>query len=321
MSKLIFIPDEAEAVLTILACRKAGKKLSEKEWQSLFTSEGFKRLQQREHSMGMPFSDDDFRAFVLSDDLLQVAESLSSALNMWLKMDLNEAASRALAYLPDDAQLVGKIYPVIKPKPNSFVFESETNPAIFLYLDPKVSTEKLLNTVTHELHHIGHARYDKAVLESDWWKTLPPQKRATLEWIFAFKEGLAMLAAAGGPNIHPHASSCDEDRARWDRDLENLHTDIRKLEQFFLDVLNGRLIGETVWKAGFAFFGEQGPWYTVGWQMAVVIEQQLGRKALIDASCDPRQLLRIYNESARERNEHSKQPLPLWSKDLVEALS
>jgi len=321
MNKLIFMSDEAEAVLALLAYRKAGKNLSEEDWQSLFTSEGFRRLQQRERSMGNSFTNDDFRTFVLSDSLLQQTESLSYTLNKWLKMDLDEAAHRALTYLPIDAQLIAKIYPAIKPKPNSFVFESETNPAIFLYLDPKISAEKLLNTLAHELHHIGHATYDKAVLESNWWKALPAPKRAALEWIFAFKEGLAMLAAAGGPDIHPHSSSCDEDRARWDKDVRNFNTDIRKLEQFFLDVLNGHLRGEAVWKTGFTSFGEQGPWYTVGWQMAVIIERQLGRQVLIDTSCDPRRLLIVYNEAARAHNKHTEQPISLWSKELVEGLN
>ena len=117
MNNLVFISDEAEAVLALLAHRKAGKNLSGEDWQSLFTSEGFRRLQQREHSMGNSFTNDDFRTFVLSDSLLQQAESLSYTLNKWLKMDLDEAAHRALAYLPIDAQLIAKIYPVIKPKP------------------------------------------------------------------------------------------------------------------------------------------------------------------------------------------------------------
>src|ERR671927_436895 len=69
--------------------------------------------------------------------------------------DANRAARRALAYLPKNAYIRAKIYPVIKPRENSFVFEVKTDPAIFLYLDPAVGQKKFENTLAHELHHIG----------------------------------------------------------------------------------------------------------------------------------------------------------------------
>src|SRR5688572_17578136 len=34
--------------------------------------------------------------------------------------------------------------------------------------------------------------------------------------------------------------------------------------------------------AGFAFYGVRGPWYSVGWKMAVVIEKTLGRATLVE---------------------------------------
>jgi hypothetical protein len=34
---------------------------------------------------------------------------------------------------------------VIKPKTNSLVFEVDTDPAIFLYIDPEISREKFEN--------------------------------------------------------------------------------------------------------------------------------------------------------------------------------
>lgn len=45
-----------------------------------------------------------------------------------------------------------------------------------------------------------------------------------------FSEGLAMVAAAGGPDVHPHAKSTPEIRAGWDRDVANFEQDLRKVE-------------------------------------------------------------------------------------------
>ena len=50
--------------------------------------------------------------------------------------------------------------------------------------------------------------------------------------IGAFGEGFAMLAAAGGPDVHPHAVSSPEERARWDKDMLNFNDDLKKVECF-----------------------------------------------------------------------------------------
>lgn len=62
----------------------------------------------------------------------------------------------ALDYLPKEAYIRAKIYPVIKPRENSFVFDLKNEQAIFLYLDPTKSASKFENTLAHELHHIGY---------------------------------------------------------------------------------------------------------------------------------------------------------------------
>jgi Putative zinc dependent peptidase (DUF5700) len=141
-----------------------------------------------------------------------------------------------------------------------------------------------------------------------------------MNWIGAFGEGFAMLAAAGGPDIHPHAFSKDEDRARWDRDLVNFNTDLKNVEQFFLNLLDNQLSDDEKRTAGFSFFGVQGPWYTVGWRMAVLIEKTYGRARLIECICDQRQLLETYNRAAIEYNRKSREPLALWSAKVIEAI-
>lgn len=74
------VTDEADAVLAILAKRKANQPIADGDWQRVFQSEGYVRLQQRELSMKRSFEDADFRAFVLSDQLLGRADALVETL-------------------------------------------------------------------------------------------------------------------------------------------------------------------------------------------------------------------------------------------------
>lgn len=316
------VSDEAEAVLSILAKKKANQRISEDDWQRLFSTEAYVRLKKREASLGRSFQDSEFKSFVLSDEMAGRAEPLEETLAEWKRADVRGASRRALAYLPDGARIRAKIYPVIKPRTNSFVFEVETNPAIFLYLDPGKNEAQFENTLAHELHHIGYASSCLPGRTSQEFTRLPQNIRTVLEWVGAFGEGIAMLAAAGGPDVHPHAVSSPEDRTRWDRDLANFNEDLRKVEGFFLDVLEGRLTDEEeIRKAGFGFFGVQGPWYTVGWTMAVTIENTYGRAKLIECLCAPRQLLSIYNQAAAEQSRSTTVPIPVWSSALIEAIN
>jgi hypothetical protein len=315
------VTDEADAVLFILQKHNSGQPIASADWDQLFSSEGYVRLKKREQSLKRPFEDAEFREFVLSTELRERADALAATLERWKKADLKTAAARALAYLPVGTQIRAKVYPVIKPKTNSFVFELQTDPAIFLYLNPDMNSGQFENTVAHELHHIGLAAACLPAYEVEEYKKKPAEVRAVLEWIGAFGEGVAMLAAAGGPDIHPHASSPSPDRARWDKDMGNFNSDLKKVELFFLDILNGKLKGEeAIREAGFSFFGIQGPWYTVGWRMAVLIEETFGRAKLIDCLCDSAGLLVAYNEAAAERNAQTREGLAVWSPDLLKWL-
>ena len=127
-----------------------------------------------------------------------------------------------------------------------------------------------------------------------------------------------MLAAAGGPATHPHAVSAADDRARWDRDVANVGPDLRRVETFLLDVLEGRLTDpDSTQRTAMSFFGVQGPWYTVGWTMATTIENAYGRPRLIALLCDTPALLAAYNTAAASRNTTTSPPLPLWSDTLL----
>lgn len=267
--------------------------------------------------MQRPFEDSEFKSFVMSEGLAVRSAALADTLAAWRQADVDGAAQRALAYLPAGATIRAKIYPMIKPRENSFVFDVGTDPAIFLFIDPKMSTAQLENTLAHELHHIGYGGSCPPAPAAAEVARLPEAARAVVRWIGAFGEGLAMLAAAGGPQIHPHAVSAPEDRARWDLDVARFEEDLKKVEGFFLDILDGRLSEEEAQRDGFAFFGVQGPWYTVGWRMAATIEQAFGRARLIEATCDMRVLPATYNEAARSR---SSAPTALWSAAILEAI-
>jgi len=314
------VADEAEAVLAILARRRAGHAVVDADWQRLFASEGYVRLKSREAAMQRAFDDASFREFVLSDDLAARAADLEAALARWKRIDPASAARRALAYLPSDARVRATIYPSIKPRDNSFVFEVKTNPAIFLYLDPAVTAEKFENTLAHELHHIGFGTCCPSQDAMAAIEKLPEGARNALDWVAAFGEGLAMLAAAGGPDVHPHATSPEEDRTRWDADVDRFDENLRTVERFLLDVANGRIDEAKARETGFSFYGIQGPWYTVGWRMAATIEKTFGRKRLIACMRDSRLLLATYDEAARRHNAKSAKPLALWSPELLDAL-
>jgi len=311
------VTDEAEAVLAILSKRKASQPITDADWQRVFESEGYVRLKKREVSFKRSFEDADFKTFVLSEPSAERAQALDETLQRWKQVDIMQAAGLALAYLPKDARIQAKIYPVIKPRENSFVFDVKTDPAIFLYLDPAVSAPKFQNTLAHELHHIGYGTSCPSASTAAEIGKLPPNVQKAVTWIGGFGEGFAMLAAAGGPDVHPHAVSNTEERTRWDKDVANFNDDLKKVDRFLLDVLAGKLTDEQIQQTGFSFFGIQGPWYTVGWKMAVIIEKTYGRAKLIEVFCDGRKLLSTYNEAATKFNQKTDKPLALWSSAVV----
>lgn len=314
------VTDEAEAVLAILAKRKANQPISEADWQRVFQSDGYVRLKARETSMKRSFEDTDFRTFVLSDQLAERTQALEETLARWKGADITGAARLALAYLPKDARIKAKIYPVIKPRENTFVFDLPDDPAIFLYLDPARSKEKVENTLAHELHHIGYVSSCPSKQTSNEIAKLPPNAQTVLTRIGAFGEGFAMLAAAGRPDVHPHAVSSPEERARWDGDVSNFNDNLKKVESFFINILENRLSEDEVQKTASSFYGVQGAWYTVGWKMSVLIEKTYGRAKLIECICDQRKLLQTYNKAAAKYNRKSREPLALWSASVINGI-
>ena len=193
-------------------------------------------------------------------------------------------------------------------------------PALFLAVTPDKTRPQLENTLVHELHHWGLASCcpEPAVRQRLDAASRPVQ--FAYEALTAFGEGLAMLAAAGGPNVHPHAVSNREDRERWDRELQSVDRDIKRLESFFLRILDGECATEQeLFQAAMEFFDVQGPWYTVGWTMAQAVETVRGRNVLIDCMYDLRRLLVAYNEVVAERA-RGAETTAVWSDALIDRL-
>lgn len=295
---------QADAVLAIIARDTARKQVDAADWERLFKSEPYVRLKQREASMRRDFTDDDFKQYVLSPETTARAGRLRTTLAAWRNADLSAAAQRALRYLPRDARLRASVYPSIKPRQNSFVWEATSAPAIFLYLDPDVSPAQFQNTVAHELHHIGlaslAAAYDERIA------ALSPDARKAAQWMGALGEGMAMLAAAGSPDVDPVAAFGNADQVRWKQDMTGWDIRLRELDQFFADVIEGGFARpEVADHVAATFFGYRGPWYQVGYMMAVTIEKQFGRDALVATMADPREFVARYNEAASR----TKQPM------------
>jgi hypothetical protein len=309
---------QAEQTLAIVQTHAAGGSIAEDRWQRLFASEPYRRLAQRESSLGRSFTEAEFRRFALTPELARRAPALVRALAGWRAADLGAAAERVLAYLPAESRIRATVYPVVKPRDNSFVFETTTDPAIFLYLDPEMSEAEFGNTVAHELHHIGlaslAAAYEKRI------GSLPAGARKAAEWLGAFGEGVAVLAAAGSPAVHPVAVFGEEDRIRWDQDMRSVDQQIVQLDQYFRDLVDGGFARpEVADRVGFLFFGYRGPWYTVGYRMAELVERRFGRAALVETLADPRRLLVRYNQAAAERNAAGESNAR-WSEALLAAL-
>jgi hypothetical protein len=312
-TQLRLVTDEPEAVLSLMETLEKGNIPSEAQWERAFASEGYRRLEERETSMRRSFTREEFKAFLTSDRMRGRRRELAATLAAWSKADLGAAEARARAYLPAGTKLAATVYPVIKPRDNSFVFDLKNRPAIFLYLNPKTSGAKFENTVAHELHHVGYA---SACIRADD-ERLSPEIQAMQRWYGALGEGLAMLAAAGSADVHPHLASPAEDRERWDRDVANYPSNFQTLVSFFTDVKEGRLQGDKIAEKAAQFYGIQGPWYSVGWKMASLIEKTQGRAALVNAICEPRKLLAAYNRAVGLSGDKS---LPLWPQSLIEAL-
>jgi hypothetical protein len=310
------VSDEADAALHLLETRQLGQAPDEAAWRRLFESQGYVDLKRRELGMRRPFTDSAFRIFLLSDTLRARTSDLRRALDEYRHIDVAGSARRALAYLPDGASIHARLYLEIKPRTNSFVYPVPSGSAIFLYVDPTVPRGRAeQQIVTHELHHIGISQSCPKHTEDG--STGIETARA---YAGALAEGLAMLAAAGSPDVDPHATSTPAVRDRWARDYAQWPRDLRRVERFLLDVGEGRLTNpDSIAATAAPFWGDaQGPWYTVGYAVGATIERVDGRAVLRKVVCDPAAMLETYNDLVvRSRGGDT---MPRWDRRLIAML-
>jgi Putative zinc dependent peptidase (DUF5700) len=309
--------DEAVAALSIVRARAAGTPVAPDDWQRLFSSQGYLRLAEREAFMGRAFTDSSFARFVASDTVAARYDALARTLGQLERIDVSAAAARAHAYLPPGTPLRAVLYLEIKPITNSFVFTGrDSTPSIFLYVRTADTPAQVENTMAHELHHIG---LSAACPERPSSRATPAQQML-LRFLTAYGEGQAMLAAAGGPDAHPHAADPDSIRRRWDADVARAPADVATQSAFFRAVIDGRITSaDSVRTLASSYFGVQGPWYTVGWLMASTIEREFGRSALVATLCDPPAFMARYDQAAARRNARGS-TLPLWDAALIAEL-
>jgi hypothetical protein len=300
----------ADAALAVIQARDSSSQTE--GWTRLLASRPYQRLHAREAAMGRVFTDSAFRAFLTSDSARVQAPALEATLRAWQTTDIEGAARRAAAYLPAGTPIHASLYFMIKPRLNTFVFDVQKDPTIFVAIDPSLSAAEFQNEYAHELHHIG---YGVACRENTSGTKRDPRTATVLDWMGSFGEGWAMLAAAGDPRINPHSMSSAAERATWDSAYANVGVDMSHLETFFMSILNGVSSDSVATATGMSFFGPvQGPWYTVGYLMASTIERTDGHAALLAVLCDHAAMLMRYQAIA------ASQSLPRWSDAFVERL-
>jgi len=315
---LRFESEQAEAALEILNKAVNAEPIEDGDWNRLVATEAYVRLREREASVGNRLSDVEFKAFLLSADTKRQFPALKETLAAWTAIELAPIASRVFRYLPPGARLRARLFPTIKPLSNSFVHGSNDHAMVFLHLDPSLRIAQVEATVAHELHHIGLFPFEG---QDAARQNLTPPARHAVELMRAFREGFTMLAAAGGPDVHPRHVDGAAERDRWDRNMAKVDRDLKTIENFLLDIVNGHLTPEQSERMAMDFFRRQGPWYTVGWRMAATVEETYGRVLLIECMPDPRLLLLCYNSAVALAADNSRGKEPaIWSAELMSAL-
>jgi len=316
---LNLITDEVEILIDILKRKDNNKPIKKVQWDELFNSNGFKILTVREKEMNQGIDKFEFKDFVMNKIASDRYISYKKSLEKLKSMNLDDIINRTRDYLPDNTRLDTDIVPVIKPQKNSFIHRINDKLILFLYLEPDISKEKLENKLIHELHHIG---LDYVYQNSDYSCLSKPAQKV-IEWTNAFGEGFAMLAAAKGLENHPNKFDKDL-KSKWDENMGNFNKDFHKIQNFLLAILEGHFADDQkLYNRGFQLMTNndgQGSWYTVGYQIAVIIEREAGREVLIECMKDLTKIYFQYNNLVEIYNKKRNEDLPKWNDKILTSL-
>ncbi len=292
---------EAEEALHVIHKQSGHEPVTAEDWHQLFPTIHYQWLKTREAAMDRAFTDAEFQAFLLSPEALAKEHEWDQVLAEMKQANMQALGTGVLAWLPAGATIHARVFPEIKPKTNSFVWTKKgEGPAIFLYLEQQSKTQ-FENTVSHKCHHIGLDSLEKQ--QKEIVAKLPENIKRATHWLDAFGEGEAMLAAAGSADRHPHWEDNAAARAQWDSDMMHLNSDLLAVQQLLSDILDGKLTDDAaIAKRAAPFWGAQGAWYTVGYEMAALVELQYGRETFKQRLLDPRKLLTMYNIVALKAN-------------------
>jgi hypothetical protein len=185
--QLVLDTSEAEQCLRILHKQAAHEAITAEDWQRLFTTVPYEWLKAREASMERAFTDQEFQTFLLSPESLANLHDWEQTLAAMKRADLTALGTRMLAWLPAGATIKAQVFPEIKPRHNSFVWEMPgEGPAIFLYIERQTQAQ-FENIVAHECHHIGLNSLEKQ--QDGILSKLPPNVKTAAQWLGAFGEG------------------------------------------------------------------------------------------------------------------------------------
>jgi hypothetical protein len=218
----------------------------------LWQSEGYTRLLARQASLDLDDGFGDKLVAWLQDPAnYERVATIRNAVDRYRYSDASTPANRAGVYLPEGVVLEASFYPVIKHTMNTFVYDLDGDPAIFMSVNPENSHTFVQAVLTHELHHIGLAQCP----EIAGYKSLTEDQQWVTNVLTIFGEGLAVLATAGDPDTHPHFYNTPDEWAIWERDVTNIASDQARIESFFLAVLDGTQVKDERRKTIFTLIG------------------------------------------------------------------
>ena len=247
-SGVAMVTDEADVVLHILS-----KKERERTGSGCSPARGLCRLQEAGNGDGPVCGRSaDFRTVRALRDLPEAGSGPEPdpwASSTRLRKPLGSGPPPRWIYLPEGARIRAKIYPVIKPRDNSFVFEVKTDPAIFLLPGPcRSSGEAREHSSAQSSTTSASGGAARAPLSRRRSRSSREPPGPPCSGCGGFDEALAMLAAAGGPRSPPSVSPA-ADRERADRDVARFPDDLREVEAFLRDVPARQLTEEEAQKA------------------------------------------------------------------------